>query len=92
MRVWFYEALIVAHPDDEIIWFSPQDFDLIVITFLARHDKPYAEYCRKLTIEAHPLKDRIILLGLKNQDFGRMINDSLSFKNQNRHFMMLYKI
>lgn len=21
------KALIVAHPDDEIIWFSPQDFD-----------------------------------------------------------------
>lgn len=31
------KALIAAHPDDEIIWFSPQDFDLIVIAFLARH-------------------------------------------------------
>ncbi|WP_028389032.1 hypothetical protein [Legionella fairfieldensis] len=41
------KVLTVAHPDDEIIWFSPQDFDLIVIAFLVRHDKPSAEYCRK---------------------------------------------
>lgn len=65
------KALIVAHPDDEIIWFSPQDFDLIVIAFLARHDKPYAESCRKLAIEAHPLKNRIVLLGIEESGFWK---------------------
>lgn len=52
-------VLIVAHPDDEIIWFSPVSFDLIVIAFLARHDKPYTKYYRELAIAEHPLYRRI---------------------------------
>lgn len=74
------KVLIVAHPDDEIIWFSPKDFDLIVIAFLARHDKPYAEYCRKLAIEAHPLKDRIILLDIDESGFWKDRKRLLEFK------------
>ncbi|RUQ95122.1 hypothetical protein [Legionella septentrionalis] len=74
------KALIAAHPDDEIIWFSPQDFDLIVIAFLARHDKPYAEYCRKLAIKAHPLKDRITLLGIEESGFWKDGKRQLEFR------------
>lgn len=33
------KALKLAHPDDEIIGLISQHFDLIVIVFLARHDK-----------------------------------------------------
>lgn len=65
------KVLVVAHPDDEIIWFSAQDFDLIVIAFLGRHDKPYAKYHRKLAIEAHPLKERIILLDIDESGFWK---------------------
>lgn len=74
------KTLIVAHPDDEIIWFSPQDFDLITIAFLARHDKTYAEYCRKLAIEAHPLKERILLLGIEESGFWRDHKRELEFQ------------
>lgn len=65
------KALVVAHPDDEIIWFAPQIFDIIVIAFLARHDKPYASYCRKQAIAAHPLKEKIILLRIEESGFWK---------------------
>lgn len=74
------KSLIVAHPDDEIIWFSPQDFDLIVIAFLARHDKPLAAYYRKLAIEAHPLRERIILLGIEESGFWKDGKRKLEFQ------------
>jgi LmbE family N-acetylglucosaminyl deacetylase len=64
-------VLIVAHPDDEIIWFSPMSFDLIVIAFLGRHDKPYAKYFRELSIAEHPLSEKIILLGLDEPGFWK---------------------
>lgn len=56
------KVLIVAHPDDEIIWFSPH--------------KPYA----KLTIEAHPLRDRIILLGIEESGFWKDDKRQLEFQ------------
>lgn len=65
------KLLIVAHPDDEILWFSPQSFDLIVISFLARHDRPYARSCRELAIADHPLKDRITLLNIEESGFWK---------------------
>ena len=55
------KVLIVAHPDDEIIWFSPRNFDLIVIAFTGRHDRLLAQQCRELAIAEHPLNERIIL-------------------------------
>ena len=64
-------VLIVAHPDDEIIWFSPLSFDLIVIAFLARHDKPYAKLNRELAIAEHPLNEKIILLNLVESGFWK---------------------
>jgi LmbE family N-acetylglucosaminyl deacetylase len=64
-------VLIVAHPDDEIIWFSPVSFDLIVIAFLARHDKPYAKSYRELAIAEHPLREKIILLRIGESGFWK---------------------
>lgn len=64
-------VLIVAHPDDEIIWFAPQSFDLIVIVFLARHDKLYAKNCREMAIAEHPFNEKIILLGIDESGFWK---------------------
>lgn len=65
------KALIVAHPDDEIIWFSPQNFDLIIIAFTGRHDKPLAQQCRELAIAEHPLKNRIASLNIEESGFWK---------------------
>jgi len=65
------KVLIVAHPDDEIIWFPAEYFDLIVIVFLARHDKPYAAQSRKLALQEHPLKERLLLLGLDESGYWK---------------------
>lgn len=65
------KALIVAHPDDEIIWFSAQNFDLIVIVFMGRHDRPLAQQCRELAITEHPLKERIILFNIEESGFWK---------------------
>ncbi|GAG99008.1 unnamed protein product, partial [marine sediment metagenome] len=34
------KILIVAHLDDELLWFNPQSFDKIIVAFLGRADKP----------------------------------------------------
>ncbi|ASQ47048.1 hypothetical protein [Legionella clemsonensis] len=65
------KALIVAHPDDEVIWFPSKYFDLIVIAFLARHDKPYAALCRRLALQEHPLKERILLLEIDESGYWK---------------------
>ncbi len=64
-------VLIVAHPDDEILWFAPQSFDLIVIAFLARHDKPYAKHCREMALAEHPFKEKIISLAIDESGFWK---------------------
>ena len=64
-------TLVVAHPDDEIIWFSPQSFDLIIIVFMARHDKPYAKYYRELALSEHPLREKMLILNLDESGFWK---------------------
>lgn len=64
-------VLIVAHPDDEILWFTPQSFDLIVIAFLARHDKLYAKHCRERALAEHPFKEKIISLDIDESGFWK---------------------
>src|SRR3990167_1248610 len=58
------KVLIVAHPDDEILWFNPSYFDRIYITFLGRNDKPEMKDKRLKCIRCHPFKERITLLSL----------------------------
>jgi LmbE family N-acetylglucosaminyl deacetylase len=65
------KLLIVAHPDDEIIWFNPESFDLIVIVFCAVPDKPRAEQSRIKAISEHPLTDRIEFLKLPQSAYWR---------------------
>jgi len=70
------KILIVAHPDDEILWFDSRSFDLIVIAFLGRHDKPEIENKRLKVINMHPEKNKIILFS---------ISESGYWKDKSRH-------
>jgi len=65
------KLLIVAHPDDEIIWFNPEGFDRIIIAFCAIPDKPSAEEARTKAILDHPLNDRIEFLKLTQSTYWR---------------------
>lgn len=65
------KALIVAHPDDEIIWFTPLVFDVIIIAFMGRHDKPYTRLCRERAVSEHPLREKIILLNIDESGYWK---------------------
>ena len=63
-------VLIVAHPDDEILWFNPEDFDQIVIVFGDFGDGRSGDGRRKASAE-HPLANRITHLNLKESNYWR---------------------
>ena len=63
-------VLIVAHPDDEAIWFAPETFDKIIIVFGDFGDGRSGDGRRKAVAE-HPLADRITHLNLTESDFWR---------------------
>jgi len=48
--------LIVAHPDDECIWFNPEDYDKIVIVFTDRLDVPQFGDSRRQAMKELPYK------------------------------------
>lgn len=65
--------LIVAHPDDEILWFGSigAAVDSIVICFMHDPGSPDLAGARKRTLADHPWKDRIECLGLdETRAFG----------------------
>jgi LmbE family N-acetylglucosaminyl deacetylase len=59
-------VLIVAHPDDEVLWFGSvaAQVDKIVVCFLNDPAKPELRHARERTIESHPWRDRLVCLGL----------------------------
>ena len=59
-------VLIVAHPDDEILWFGSigSRVDRIVVCFLDDPANPELKAAREATLCAHPWHDRITCLGL----------------------------
>lgn len=63
--------LLVAHCDDEVIWFDPAKADKIVIVFLGRADRPWFELARRNAIKDHPLKDKIDLLEIPESNYWR---------------------
>lgn len=65
------KILVVAHPDDEILWFNPLKFDKIIIAFLNRFDKPWMGDARLRVINKHPLKKKIELVGLTESNYWR---------------------
>lgn len=56
--------LVVAHPDDEILWFGSivEQVDRIVICFLNDPGAPDMAAARRAVLAEHPLRDRIISL------------------------------
>jgi LmbE family N-acetylglucosaminyl deacetylase len=65
------KILIVAHPDDEVLWFNPEEFDRILIVFQYRIDKPDQGAQRAKAIEEHPLAGRIGCLGFEESNYWR---------------------
>jgi LmbE family N-acetylglucosaminyl deacetylase len=67
------KLLVVAHPDDEILWFNPEEYDKIVIVFGDFGDSRGSDggNQRRKALEQHPLKDKIVHLNIKESDFTR---------------------
>jgi hypothetical protein len=56
------KLLIVGHPDDEILWFNPENFDKIIIVFFARSGNDKFNHGRQAALLEHPLRHKIIRL------------------------------
>jgi len=59
-------ALVVAHPDDEVLWFGSilERVDRIIICYTEASHWPELGDARRKSIAEHPLRDRIEVLGL----------------------------
>ena len=57
--------LVVAHPDDEILWFGSivADVDRIAVCFLNDPAHPELAGARERVLAEHPLRDKIVCLG-----------------------------
>jgi LmbE family N-acetylglucosaminyl deacetylase len=65
------KILIVAHPDDEILWFNPEEFDKIIVVFRDRMDKPEQGAARLKAMAEHPLAGRMSCFGLEESNYWR---------------------
>lgn len=68
-------ALVVAHPDDEVIWFDPLAFDLIVIAFFYRDGDDEIGENRRRAVDEHFLKRRIVGLHLTEPGLRERMTD-----------------
>ncbi len=59
-------VLVVAHPDDEILWFGSivDQVDKIVVCFLNDPAHPELAAARERVLAEHPLRDKIVCLGV----------------------------
>jgi LmbE family N-acetylglucosaminyl deacetylase len=57
--------LVVAHPDDEILWFGSilDEVDKIVVCFLNDPAHPELAEARQRVLAEHPLREKIVCLG-----------------------------
>jgi LmbE family N-acetylglucosaminyl deacetylase len=66
------KILVCAHPDDEALWFNPNDYWRIVIVFGRREDKSDVwNEKRREAVKNHPFGDRIIFLNFKESNYWR---------------------
>lgn len=66
------KILVIAHLDDEVLWFNPQDFDKIVVCSFFRRDNEYGINSKRFKVlERHPLKEKIKVLGLCDGNYWR---------------------
>jgi LmbE family N-acetylglucosaminyl deacetylase len=63
------KLLVVAHPDDEALWFAPEEYDRIIIVFGPRIDNAHCTHGRQQAMAEHPLKDRIWCLELTESNY-----------------------
>jgi len=75
------KILIVSHPDDEILWFNPEDYDKIIVVFSGREDRPSFKALREKAIENHPLK--VVCWGLTESNFWR---DNTKYAEHQRNY------
>ena len=71
------KTLIVAHPDDEILWFNPEEFDKIIIVF----SNGYKEQERKNALAEHPLN--VICWNLTESNYWR---DKSKIEEYNKNY------
>jgi len=76
--------LVVAHPDDEVLWFDPTKADKILIVFSGRKDRPWFDEARRNALKDHPLKGKIELLGLTESNFWRDETQTADYKTNAR--------
>ncbi|MDP1574326.1 MAG: hypothetical protein Q8L78_05295 [Coxiellaceae bacterium] len=72
--------LIVAHPDDEILWFNPNYFDHIFIIFNDRKDKEYMGSARHAVMNEHPCKQKISLMNFDEPGYWKDKTKKLAYK------------
>ena len=76
------KILIVAHLDDEIIWFNPTTFDKIIICFpFRRVETKRIDFNEKIyrVFQRHPLRNKMELLGLTSGEYWRKATDFEQF-------------
>ncbi len=56
------KILIVAHLDDEMLWFNPDNFDRIFIVFRDRYQGTEFNQRRLQALSSHPYREKIICL------------------------------
>lgn len=61
-----HSALVVAHPDDEVLWFGSilERVDRIIICYIEASHRPELNEARRKSIAEHQLRDRIDVLDL----------------------------
>jgi len=73
------KILVVAHPDDEILFFNPMEFDRIIIVFLHRPFNDIGNK-REKAMQEHPLKDKITCLGIVESGYRQDKDRKMIYK------------
>lgn len=87
------KVLIVAHPDDEILWFDVEEFNKIYIVFGDFGDsrgKSSGDMRRK-AIEEHPLRYKIVHFNLKESNYWRDKSNILEYHKSYNDLCKLLK-
>ncbi len=69
-KIFSGAVLVVAHPDDEVLWFSSlvERVEEVVICYLGRPARPICETGREKALREHPARAKITSLGLDEAD------------------------
>lgn len=65
------KILIIAHGDDEILFFNPTEYDKIIFVFKDRLDVPKFGDGRMQSFIEHPMSDKIRCVGLTESNYWR---------------------